>query len=128
MLSRLSKTSGLTTVIKSPRDVKLLIFQRFVRIFGYGLTFIILVHFLLSLEISNERVGLFMTITMLGDVAISFTLVLITDNVGRRNVLAAGAILMAMSGIVFALSSNYWMLLLASVIGVISPRSVSRLD
>ncbi|CAO2652067.1 Nn.00g003500.m01.CDS01 [Neocucurbitaria sp. VM-36] len=37
---------------------------------------------------------------MLGDALISFVLVLITDQVGRRKILALGAILMAMSGIV----------------------------
>ena len=63
-----------------------------------------------------------MTLTLLGDVVISFCLTLITDKVGRRNVLAAGAGLMAMSGMVFTLSSNYWILVLASVVGVISPR------
>ena len=125
VFSGLSKTTGLTTVIKSPRDAKILFLQRAVRMFGYGATFIILVHFLSSLEISDQRIGLFMTLTMLGDVVISFVLVLITDNVGRRNVLAAGSMLMAMSGIVFALVSNYWMLVLASVIGVISPRYLS---
>jgi predicted MFS family arabinose efflux permease len=120
--ARLAQGTGLSTVLKSTRDVRFLYLQRFFRLFAYGATFIILVHFLSSLGISDEHVGVFMTLTMLGDVVISFILTLITDQVGRRKVLAAGAILMACSGVTFALSSTYWVLLLASVLGVISPR------
>jgi hypothetical protein len=40
---------------------------------------------------------------------------------GRRTTLATGAGLMIASGVTFATSSEYWVLLLASVLGVISP-------
>jgi predicted MFS family arabinose efflux permease len=126
-LARLSIGTGWATVSKSTRDVKLLFLQRFFRLFAYGTTFIILVHFLSNLGISNEHVGLFMTLTMLGDVVISFVLTLITDQVGRRKVLSVGAMLMILSGAVFSLSSSYWILVLASVLGVISPRRVRPL-
>jgi predicted MFS family arabinose efflux permease len=121
-LVRLSEGSGLTTVRNSSRDVKCLFLQRFFRLFAYGTTFIILVHFLSSVGISDGHIGVFMTLTMLGDVVISFVLTLITDQVGRKKVLAAGAALMIASGVVFSISSTYWVLVLASVIGVISPR------
>ncbi|KAF2795746.1 major facilitator superfamily MFS1 [Melanomma pulvis-pyrius CBS 109.77] len=120
-LSRLSQGSGFSTVFKATRDVKLLFLQRFFRLFAYGSTFIILVHFLSGLGISDEHVGLFMTLTMLGDVVISFILTLITDQVGRRKVLSVGAALMTVSGIVFSLSNSYWILVVASALGVISP-------
>lgn len=122
ILARLAHGTGVSTVLKSTRDVKLLFLQRFFRLFAYGATFIILVHFLSSLDISDEHVGFFMTLTMLGDVVIGFVLTLITDQVGRRKVLSAGAILMTASGTIFAFSSTYWILCLASVLGVISPR------
>jgi len=118
----LAKESGATTILNSSHDTKLLCVQRFVRLFAYGISFLILVHYLANLGINDARIGLFMTLTLLGDVVISFCLTLVTDKVGRRDVLAAGAGLMAMSGVVFALSSNYWVLVLASVVGVISPR------
>lgn len=126
LLSELAKESGVEAIIASPYDTKLLCAQRFVRLFAYGTSFLILVHFLTSLDISDARVGLFMTLTLLGDVVISFCLTLITDKVGRRKILAAGAALMAMSGVVFSLSSNYWFLVLASVVGVISPRHLPQ--
>ncbi|KAF2109624.1 major facilitator superfamily MFS1 [Lophiotrema nucula] len=120
-VKRVSESSGLSTVFKSTRDVKLLFLQRFFRLFAYGASFIILVHFLSSLGISDEHVGVFMTFTMLGDAVISFILTLVTDQLGRRKILAAGAILMATSGVVFSVSSTYWILVLVSVVGVISP-------
>lgn len=121
--TRLATESGAAAIWASPHDVKLLCAQRFVRLYGYGLSFLILVDYLSNLGISDARIGLFMTMTLLGDVFISFCLTLITDRIGRRRVLALGSGLMAASGVVFTFSSNYWLLLLASVVGVISPRS-----
>ncbi|KAL1891493.1 hypothetical protein Sste5346_007584 [Sporothrix stenoceras] len=119
--SRLAAESGLTTVLQSGRDAKLLCAQRFVRLFAYGASFLVLVPFLASLGIPDARIGLFMTLTLLGDVIISLILTAITDRIGRRRILAAGTLLMAGSGIVFALSDNFWVLLFASIVGVISP-------
>ncbi|KAH6629753.1 major facilitator superfamily MFS1 [Boeremia exigua] len=112
---------GVRTALGASRDVKCLFAQRFFRLFGYGATFLILVQFLASIGTSDGLAGLFMTLTMLGDAFISFVLVLITDKFGRRRILALGAILMTASGVAFASSSTYWVLLLASMIGVISP-------
>lgn len=122
VLSKLSHESGLSAILHSSRDTKLLCLARSVRLFAYGASFLILVHYLSTVGFTDARIGLFMTLTLLGDVVISFLLTLITDQVGRRRVLAAGAALMIMSGAVFALCSNFWFLLLASVVGVISPR------
>ena len=63
-----------------------------------------------------------MTLTLLGDVAISFLLTLVADGLGRRRILGLGAALMSASGVVLALSGNYWVLVAASILGVISPR------
>ncbi|KAL0943146.1 major facilitator superfamily transporter [Colletotrichum truncatum] len=121
LLSKLAVESGFTVIVQSCRDTKVLCLQRFVRLFAYGASFLILVHFLSSLGFSDEKIGLFMTLTLLGDVVISFLLTTITDQVGRRKVLAAGAALMVMSGMVFAYFGNYWVLVAASIVGVISP-------
>lgn len=63
-----------------------------------------------------------MTLTLIGDTIISFFLTLFADAIGRRKVLAVGSVMMASSGIAFALSGNFWVLLCAAVLGVISPR------
>jgi predicted MFS family arabinose efflux permease len=113
---------GLVSLYQSSGDVKLLCLQRFVRLFAYGGSTLVLVTYLETLDISKTRIGLFMTLTMAGDVLISFLLTLFADGIGRKAILALGAVLMAASGVVFALSNNYWVLLSAAVFGVISPR------
>lgn len=112
---------GLTAVYHAPYDTKLLIVQRFVRLLAYGASTLILVSYLGALGITDTRIGLFMTLTLVGDVVISFVLTLITDSIGRRWMLCLGAVLMAASGVVFGLSGNYWILLAAAIFGIISP-------
>ena len=120
--ARASAELGIASLFNSPRDTKLLCLQRFVRLFAYGSTTLILALFLASIGISDARIGLFMTLTLLGDVAISFLLTLVADGLGRRKILMLGALLMTASGVVFALVENFWILVLASIFGVISPR------
>ncbi|KAL5689824.1 hypothetical protein EMGR_008400 [Emarellia grisea] len=112
---------GLLTLWHSSLDVKVLCAQRFIRLFAYGGSTLILASHLSALGISDDRIGLFMTLTLVGDVAISFFLTLFADGIGRRAVLALGSALMACSGVVFGLFDNYWILLTAAVLGVISP-------
>lgn len=61
-----------------------------------------------------------MTFTLLGDVLLSLLLTLVADKLGRRRILFGGSIMMACSGITFALSENFWILLIAAVFGIIS--------
>ncbi|KAL8954586.1 MAG: hypothetical protein Q9183_007033, partial [Haloplaca sp. 2 TL-2023] len=112
---------GIKSIISTSRDSKLLCLQRFVRMFAYGASTLILALFLTNLDISDRKIGLFMSITLWGDVVISFVLTIFADGLGRRRTMLLGAILMAASGIIFAISSNYWILVAASVLGVISP-------
>lgn len=115
---------GLVSLWSSTIDTKLLCIQRFVRLFAYGGSTLILVAYFTALGISEAKSGLFMTLTLVGDTLISFILTLFADALGRKAILALGASLMALSGVVFALSGNYWILLLAAIVGVISPRYV----
>ncbi|KAJ9654773.1 hypothetical protein H2198_006212 [Neophaeococcomyces mojaviensis] len=112
---------GLEAFVNTPFDVKVLCMQRFVRLAAYGASTLILVLYLVELGNSVSRTGLFMTLTLVGDVLISLVLTLIADKIGRRRLLAVGSLLMTGSGIVFAFVGNFWALLAASVIGVISP-------
>lgn len=113
---------GWKAMANSPRDTKILCLQRLVRLFAYGGTTVILVLYLSQVGVSDQEIGLFMTLTLLGDVAVSLVLTVIADGIGRRRMLALGSLLMTVSGIVFATVTNYWLLVAASVLGVISPR------
>ncbi|KAI0483825.1 major facilitator superfamily domain-containing protein [Xylaria cf. heliscus] len=112
---------GLISLWNSPSDIKLLCGQRFVRMLGYGVSTLILVAYLDALGNRKTEIGLFMTLTLAGDICISFFLTLFADALGRKATLAVGALLMTGSGIVFAWFGTYWILLIAAVVGVISP-------
>lgn len=122
VLTRLKSELGVDSILNASQDAKLLCLQRFIRLFAYGASSLVLALYLSSLDISDARIGLFMTLTLLGDVTLSFVLTLFADGLGRRRTLVAGAGLMSASGLVFAFSGSYWVLVAASVLGVISPR------
>ncbi|EHK42894.1 hypothetical protein TRIATDRAFT_224933 [Trichoderma atroviride IMI 206040] len=121
ILVRILSELGLVSLFHSPVDVKLLCLQRFVRLFAYGGSTLVLVPYLQALGISKTSIGLFMTLTLVGDVCISFVLTIVADGLGRKAVLSMGALMMSGSGVAFALCQNYWVLLAAAIFGVISP-------
>ena len=61
-----------------------------------------------------------MTLTLVGDIFLGGFFTLIADRSGRRKVLIGGSLLMVMSGTFFALVDNFWVLLVAAVLGVVS--------
>jgi MFS family permease len=103
------------------RDAWLLFLTRFLRLFAYGLISVILVFYLVGLGVSESQTGLLLTLTLVGDTAISLFLTTQADRVGRRRMLIVGALLMAGAGLVFAFTRNFLWLVIAGTIGVISP-------
>lgn len=114
------RESGLLSVYKTGPDAWLVILSRTCRMFAYGASSLILALFFSELKVSDANIGLFMSLTLLGDVVLTLFLTLVADRVGRRRTLFAGSLLMIMSGTTFALCENYWVLLVAAVVGVIS--------
>lgn len=114
------RESGLASLSSTGRDAVLVITARSCRMFAYGASSLILALFFAELGFSDSRIGLFMTLTLLGDVVLSLLLTLVADRVGRRRTLMAGSVLMIVSGSVFALCEDFWVLLGAAVVGVIS--------
>lgn len=112
---------GLEALSHASTDAWILILHKFVRMLAYGQTTLVLGVFFQELGVADSKIGLFMTLTLLGDVVISYVLTLYADRMGRRLIILVGASSMMASGAIFAMCSNYWILLAAAVIGVISP-------
>jgi MFS family permease len=74
-----------------------------------------------SVGLKESQVGLLLTLTLAGDIAISLLLTTRADQMGRRRTLIVGALLMTGAGIAFASTHNLLFLLFAGTIGVISP-------
>jgi MFS family permease len=101
-------------------DGQLLFLTRFTRLFSYGALSVVLVLYLTSLGLSESRTGMLLTLTQLGDTAVSLFLTTHVDRIGRRRMLRIGAILMAGPGLTFDATRNFLFLAIAGTIGVIS--------
>lgn len=102
-------------------DAFILFSTRTLRLFGYGFLSIALALYLSRLGLAQSQIGSLLTLTLLGDTVISLWLTSHADRLGRRRVLMLGALLMLFAGILFTLTRNFYLLLIAATIGVISP-------
>jgi MFS family permease len=103
------------------RDVGLLFAVRALRMAAYGAVAIILALFLAASGLDGAAIGILLSLTLVGDAAISLWLTLHADRFGRRRTLLLGAALMAGAGLAFSISDQFAVLLLAATLGVISP-------
>ena len=118
MLSNLRSDS----ILRSPSyDARLLFLTRFTRLFAYGALSVVLVFYLTGIGLSESRIGLLLTLILLGDTVVSLVLTTQADRIGRRRMLIVGSFLMAGAGLAFAFTSNFLFLLIAGTIGVVSP-------
>jgi MFS family permease len=102
-------------------DCRILFGTRIVRMFGYGLLAVILALYLAQAGLSDAEIGLLLTLTLLGDALISLWITTRADRVGRKRMLIIGSALMIFAGILFTITRNFYLLVLAAIIGVISP-------
>lgn len=102
-------------------DIVLLFATRSVRTFSYGLLAVILALYLSAAGLSDAEIGLLLTLTLLGDTLISLWITTRADRFGRKRMLLIGAALMIFAGILFAFTRDFYLLLFAATIGVISP-------
>ena len=102
-------------------DGRRLFAMRTLRMFGYGFLAVALVLYLDALGLDALTIGVVLSLTLVGDTILSLWLTTHADRLGRRRVLVAGAILMVIAGVAFALTDWVPLLILAATIGVISP-------
>jgi MFS family permease len=104
-----------------PRDTVLLFATRGTRMFAYGFLSVVLVLYLKAEGLSEQQIGILLTMTLLGDMVISLWITTAADRIGRKRMLILGAGLMTLVGCVFALTRNFVALLCVATIGVLSP-------
>jgi MFS family permease len=102
-------------------DIALLFTTRIIRLFAYGFLSVVLVLYLVQLGLNEAQVGLLLTLALFGDAAISLLITTRADRIGRRKMLVLGGALVVFAGLVFLLTSNPVLLIVAAVVGVISP-------
>jgi MFS family permease len=89
--------------------------------FAYGLLSVVLVLYLSELGFSGPVIGALLSLTLIGDAVISLIMTTRADRFGRKRMLIIGAGLMLLAGLLFAFTSSLPVLLIAAIIGVISP-------
>ncbi len=102
-------------------DARLLFATRVVRLFAYGFLSVVLVLYLEQAGLSTPQIGLLLTLTLVGDTLISLYMTTAADRLGRRRMLLLGAGLMLFAGVLFVLTDNFLLLVIAATVGVISP-------
>lgn len=116
MIPIFSQSIGMLT-----SDGRVLFTTRIARLFAYGFLSVVLVLYLAQVGLSETQIGLLLTLTLIGDTIISLWITTTADRIGRQRMLILGAGLMVFAGILFALTRNFLLLLIAATIGVISP-------
>jgi MFS family permease len=102
-------------------DIRILFATRITRLFCYGFLSVVLALYLAETGLSETQIGLLFTLTLLGDAVISLWLTTSADRFGRKRTLLVGALLMAGAGVAFVMTQDIVILMIASLIGVISP-------
>src|SRR5919108_1980946 len=101
-------------------DGKLLLAAKIVRAFAYGFLSVILAIYLKLIGFADFLIGLILTTTLVNSVIFTHIASFYADILGRRRFLSIYAVLMSVSGLIFAISENYIVLVIAAFIGTIN--------
>ena len=102
-------------------DPGLLFATRIIRLCAYGFLSVILALYLVQIGLREQEIGLLFTFTLIGDAVISLGITTTADRIGRRRMLLLSAAFMAFAGVAFLVTRNLSLLILAAIVGVISP-------
>ena len=102
-------------------NIVILFSTRIIRLFCYGFLSVVIALYLSEAGFTGGQIGLLFTLTLVGDAVITLWLTTSADRLGRKRTLILGALLMAGAGVVFVLTRNIILLIIAAIIGVISP-------
>ena len=102
------------------RDGKLLLAARIMRTFGYGFLSIIIAIYLRLLGFDNIQIGLLLGSALVNSVIFTLFASFYADRIGRRRLLIIYASLMSVSGLIFTITDNYFLLILAAFIGTMN--------
>src|SRR3979411_3513838 len=90
------------TCTRLTADGYILFGTRVIRLFAYGFLSVVLVLYLTQLRLGQGLIGLLLSLTLIGDAAISLWMTTSADRVGRRLILIAGRGLWGLSSVAFA--------------------------
>ena len=101
-------------------DGRLIIAARIVRAFAYGFLSIVLAIYLKLTGLTDPVIGLILTATLVNSVLFTLLASFYADRIGRRKMLIMYATLMSISGVIFVVTDNYVVLIIAALMGTIN--------
>jgi MFS family permease len=107
--------------VQSRQDAGAVYAARAIRDFGDGFVAILLPVYLIALGLSALEVGIVATLALLGSALLTLAIGLLGARHDHRRLLLAAAALMALTGLAYAASGDYWVLLLVAFVGTINP-------
>jgi MFS family permease len=96
---------------------------RGIRAFGDGFVALLLPIYLVELNFSPVEIGAIVTSTLVGTALLTLWIGWIANRHSRRLLLLAAALLMAATGVGFAVLTKFWPLLLVAFVGTMNPTS-----
>ena len=102
-------------------DAAGLLQTRAIRALGDGTVSVVLAAYLSSLGLSDTRIGVVVTVTLLGSAALTLAVGLRAHAYPRRKLLRLVSLLMMATGIGFAAFTGFWPLALVGMIGTLNP-------
>ena len=104
-------------------DVKRVLLARGFRAFGDGAISLLLPVYLTALGFGPLEVGVLATATLLGSAALTLLVGVTAHRFTQRGLLLGAALLMAATGVAFALVREFWPLVLIAFVGTLNPSS-----
>ena len=104
-------------------DGRRLLAARALRTFGYGYLSVVLALYLKALGIEESLIGVILAAAIAGSTLMTIGWSLVADRYGRRRTSVTMAALMALGGLIFAVSGHPLLLLLGAMTGAISATS-----
>jgi len=104
-------------------DGRRLLITRVLRTFGYGYLAVVLAIYLEQLGLDNFLIGALLTAALAGSALMNVFWSIKADTFGRRRTVALMGLLMFVGGVLFLVTDNVWLLLLAAFSGTISATS-----
>lgn len=103
------------------RDAAVLLETRALRALGDGTISVILAAYLTAVGLDDLRIGVIITLTLLGSAALTLTVGLRAHAHPRRRLLRGVSMLMIATGLGFATFTSFWPLALVGLIGTLNP-------
>ena len=115
----------MTLLIWLNKDGKLLLLANITRMLAFGFLSIILAIYLTSVGYDELYTGIIITATLVSGTFFTLFASLFADRIGRKKTLVLFSGLMSISGTIFAFTTDFYLLMLAALIGFINPTGIN---